>query len=133
MRESDSIVRWGGEEFLGIARGLNPAEATVLAERIRSFVAAHPYEIAPGLTITVTCSVGFAVFPIFADQPDALPWERAIELADECLYEAKRSGRNRWVGLLAKPGAAAPVSSDHLPHARALADAGLVTWVQLEP
>ena len=33
-------------------------------------------------------------------QPTALNWERTIDIADLCLYAAKKSGRNAWVGLL---------------------------------
>jgi diguanylate cyclase (GGDEF)-like protein len=125
MRETDSVVRWGGEEFVGIARSLKPAEGTVLAEGIRAEVEAHAFALSPDQILRVTCSVGVAAFPLFPGQAAALSWAQCIDLADACLYAAKHGGRNRWVGLLPRPG-----GEYHGPlalHARDFAQAGLAT------
>jgi diguanylate cyclase (GGDEF)-like protein len=99
-RETDIPIRWGGEEFLIVARFALPDVGPQYAERIRAAVAAHPFELGEGRSIERTCSIGFATYPIIDDQPDCLTWEQVVNLADECLYAAKRHGRNAWVGVM---------------------------------
>jgi diguanylate cyclase (GGDEF)-like protein len=101
-RNSDIIVRWGGDEFLLVARDLNGDRLAELAERIRDRVAQHPFEIGEGRVVRTTCSIGFACYPFFREQLDALSWEQVISVADRALYVAKASGRNAWVGF--RPG-----------------------------
>ena len=93
-------MRWGGEEFLVVARFVDRENATRLAERLRSVVQEYEFKIDQGNVLNITCSIGFSVFPLLSDQPTALNWERTIDIADLCLYAAKKSGRNAWVGLL---------------------------------
>ncbi len=131
VRETDSVVRWGGEEFLLIARDINLLEAPVMAERIRSQVEREVFETPSGQVIPLTCSIGFAAFPLFPQDPERLSWEWVIELADECMYQAKRAGRNRWAGLL--PADPAPRDLGRLPpqpHARELLEGGLARGVE---
>lgn len=104
-RESDCVVRWGGEEFLIVSRFSNRDEAPLMAERIRILIADHTFELNEGLTLQKTCSIGYACYPFLREQPLALSWEQVIDTADRALYAAKKSGRNRSVGL---------VASDHL-------------------
>jgi hypothetical protein len=92
-------VRWGGDEFLLVARDLSGDGLVELAERIRSRVASHVFEIGEGRVVRTTCSVGFACYPFFREQLDALSWEQVISVADRALYVAKASGRNAWVGF----------------------------------
>ncbi len=98
-RDTDTIVRWGGEEFLIVARNASRAEALVLAERIRSGVENHAFDIGTEVPLKRTCSVGFSFYPFLADPPEACSWEQVVDLADHCLYAAKRGGRNAWVGI----------------------------------
>ena len=100
FRATDYLVRWGGEEFLIVARGTPRRRAAELAERARQAVSAEPFELDGGLRVAQTCSVGFSAFPLCMRLPRALDWHIAIDLADAALYEAKESGRNAWVGLL---------------------------------
>ncbi len=111
-RESDYLVRWGGEEFLMVARLSSRHEAGLIAERIRSAVASQPFVLEQGLSLHKTCSVGFAAFPFFATAPGRLSWEEVVELADQGLYRAKRAGRNRWVGLAAAEGQTPPPEAE---------------------
>jgi two-component system sensor histidine kinase ChiS len=96
-RTSDTLARWGGEEFLAILRFCNRNTAQISAERIRMAIEKHVFEIG-GERVSVTCSVGFASFPVFPERPDEVSWERVVALADEALYRAKQAGRNTWAG-----------------------------------
>jgi diguanylate cyclase (GGDEF)-like protein len=99
FRESDYLIRWGGEEFLVVARATNRSEAEAVAERIRAAVANEAFELADGTTLSKSCSIGFASYPFFPDQPRILSWSQVLELADQSLYMAKNGGRNQWIGL----------------------------------
>jgi diguanylate cyclase (GGDEF)-like protein len=99
-RDSDTVVRWGGEEFLVVARNAARRESTILAERIRSQMAEHVFDLEDGTTLQRTCSVGFTFYPFVPDNPNLLPWEQVLDIADHCLFAAKRGGRDAWVGLL---------------------------------
>ncbi|MBB1449254.1 hypothetical protein H5156_19340, partial [Pseudoalteromonas sp. SG41-6] len=50
-------------------------------------------------SISKTCSIGYASFPFSLNNPESLKWERVLDIADHCLYAAKKSARNTWVGL----------------------------------
>lgn len=112
LRESDTVARWGGEEFLLVARCTDVEFAAQLAERLRSAVSSHDFEL-EGHTqpLRLTCSIGFAQYPLFRDKPEHVGWSKVVDLADLCLYAAKRSGRDIWVGLLS--GDTKP-STEHL-------------------
>ena len=100
-RKSDFLVRWGGEEFLIISRYTHRDEAPQTAERIRRTVAEHPFTLEDGRVLHKTCSIGYASYPFLPRDPQALSWERVIDTTDQALYAAKRSGRNRCIGLYA--------------------------------
>ena len=93
FRASDSVVRWGGEEFLIVVRFVDRAAAGELAEKLRAAVAAHAFVLPDGTALQRTCSIGYASWP-----DGAITWEQAIDRADAALYAAKRSGRNACVG-----------------------------------
>jgi len=99
FREADYFVRWGGEEFLIIARFINREKAPLLAERLRAVFQSYEFNIKQDQTIKNTCSIGFACYPFLKDTPDLLSWENTLDLADYCLYAAKNSNRNAWVGI----------------------------------
>ena len=99
LRESDHLVRWGGEEFLAVARDTDRQRAEELAERIRSVISSTPFELDDGSLLPVTCSIGFACLPYLPRRPQALDWQDVVRLADLALLTAKRAGRDCWVGL----------------------------------
>jgi diguanylate cyclase (GGDEF)-like protein len=99
FRASDHLVRWGGEEFLIVARETDRERASELAERVRSSVSARAFQLEGGIEVAVTCSIGFAPLPWDSQSPEALGWESVVELADLALYTAKQTGRDAWVGL----------------------------------
>lgn len=100
-RESDCVVRWGGEEFLVVSRFADRDDGPLMAERIRKKIAEHTFKLPDGSDLKKTCSIGFACFPFLREAPMALSWEQVIDIADQALYAAKKSGRNRSVGLSA--------------------------------
>ena len=91
VREHDVLFRWGGEEFLILLPHTDPAEAPILAERVREAVGGTPIvqEDVPS-PILVTLSLGTAGVDLFPTDPDAV-----IAVADAACYIAKRAGRNR--------------------------------------
>jgi diguanylate cyclase (GGDEF)-like protein len=101
-RSSDFVVRWGGDEFLIIARYTSADEAEVLAERIRVRMAEKIFPLGNGYVVRVTCSIGYVCYPLLRTHPDAIPWDDVLNLADTAMYQAKEK-RNAWVGFLGGP------------------------------
>ena len=90
LRESDSIIRSGGEEFIILMPRTDAKAATACCERIRRAVNTEVWSsVADGLS--VTASLGVAT----TEDPNDL--EAVIRIADQRLYEAKRTGRDRVV------------------------------------
>ncbi|GEM47267.1 hypothetical protein DC3_29020 [Deinococcus cellulosilyticus NBRC 106333 = KACC 11606] len=88
IRTGDVVVRYGGEEFLCILPDASLDDACTLAERLRQMVACAPV-VEDGHSQWVTVSIGVTVF----DAQEEL--QTAIERADQAMYQAKGSGRNR--------------------------------------
>lgn len=99
FRESDYLVRWGGEEFLVVARTCNRKDAPTVAERIRQVVSNSPFVLLDDVTISRTCSVGYAAFPFLPRQPHLMTWAQVVNFADQGLYIVKKSGRNACIGI----------------------------------
>ena len=90
MRGSDFAARYGGEEFILVLPGCSLILGQRVAERVRQAIARKPV-IFEGKAISVTTSLGLAEL-----RPKETP-AQAIERADQALYSAKNTGRNRWV------------------------------------
>lgn len=99
-RKGDIPVRWGGEEFLVVCRDADRQYGATLAERLRNQVNEHTFDVGGGVTLKLTCSIGFAFFPFFSSDPARLGWYEVVNLADRGLYVAKKSGRNAWMGII---------------------------------
>ncbi len=95
IRAGDSVGRWGGEEFLVLLPETNIEDALTIAERIRSTVSQHAFEIGGGLHLT--CSIGAACYAGYAQSQQEL-----VHAADQAMYGAKRLGRNQ-VRAIADP------------------------------
>lgn len=93
LRESDKLVRWGGEEFLAVLGPMTPAQADMTAERLLQAVRRDPV-IWNGHMIHCTISIGYASFPMAGSTTD-ISLDNAISLVDKALYVAKRRGRDR--------------------------------------
>ncbi len=91
MRQVDLIGRYGGEEFVVILPETTPDRALETAQRLRTRVAAHRFELEPGgRTLSITVSIGIGVIPDHGRTMDAL-----IRAADKAMYQAKQAGRDR--------------------------------------
>ncbi len=88
-RTTDSVARFGGEEFVTICEETDAEGALLLAERIRAELAATKFQ-ANGETLSVTCSVGIATFPEAGET-----WAELFKAADTALYQSKHNGRNQ--------------------------------------
>ncbi|NDY91655.1 GGDEF domain-containing protein [Ideonella livida] len=97
LRQDDTIVRWGGEEFLVWVAEVQPPRDEQLAQRLVDVLAERPV-MHDGQAIRVTASVGHAVFPLGVDALD-LAWPAALDLVDHLMYLAKHRGRHRAVGI----------------------------------
>ncbi|WP_052315020.1 diguanylate cyclase [Thiocystis violascens] len=89
VRDTDIPVRFGGEEFILFLVGTTPTDAGRSAERIRSAIETHAFEVNQDAPIPLTVSLGLA----FRDPFE--PLDSLILRADEALYRAKLAGRNR--------------------------------------
>ena len=98
FRETDSLVRWGGEEVLVLARETDRREAAELAARVCAAVRDQPFEIGPGETVHVTVSIGFCAFPLDPRHPRLWDWRACLALADSALYATKDQGTRRLCG-----------------------------------
>lgn len=97
LRETDMIVRWGGEEFLAFLPSVPRGSLENVARRLLTGIPASRIDY-QGTTLSVQVSIGFAPFPLVAGT-SAVSWERAVNLVDMALYLAKGHGRNRAYGI----------------------------------
>jgi diguanylate cyclase (GGDEF)-like protein len=97
LRETDMIVRWGGEEFLAFLPAVPRASLDEVARRLLTGIPARTIDY-QGTTLAVQVSIGFAPFPL-APGAGAVSWERAVNIVDMALYLAKGHGRNRGYGV----------------------------------
>jgi diguanylate cyclase (GGDEF)-like protein len=88
VRSADILGRYGGEEFVVFMDGADATVALKLAERIRAIVEKMDC-VFEGTEIRITCSVGVMT------SAGSLTLEQLVEKADEALYEAKQTGRNK--------------------------------------
>jgi diguanylate cyclase (GGDEF)-like protein len=97
LRETDMIVRWGGEEFLVFVPATSADKLDEIAARIMATIGREPIDY-KGDSIRVTASIGYAPMPLPPENIQ-LPWERAVGLVDMALYMAKLHGRNCAYGI----------------------------------
>jgi diguanylate cyclase (GGDEF)-like protein len=88
LRDQDTLVRWGGEEFLAILPGLNAIDAEAVVKRMGR----NGFGVRPDGT-PVTASIGIA--ERISDK--TLGWAELVDLADKRMYAGKMAGRNRYM------------------------------------
>lgn len=96
IRSLDTLARWGGEEFIILCPETDIESAKILAEKLRKSVESYNIRVDGRTTCTIvgnkTCSFGLSEYTEKDDYTKYI-----IKRADDALYEAKSSGRNRVV------------------------------------
>ena len=91
-REIDAVGRYGGEEFIVLLPGTPLDAATTFSERVRKQVEDHTF-VFDGGSVRRTASFGVAAWP----HPRVTTSDRLVRAADDALYVAKETGRNRVI------------------------------------
>jgi diguanylate cyclase (GGDEF)-like protein len=119
VRGSDTVGRYGGEEFMLILPETTPEEAVALAESLRALVMQAPLEIAGQQSVKATISIG-----ISGGRGSQLQIDTLVDRADAAMYAAKALGRNRTYLFRELDEEAtvrrAPISSEHRAQAHAI-------------
>ena len=89
VREVDTVIRYGGDEYTVILIETGLHDAATVAERIRSNLSNQVFLAEEGLNIRITASIGFACFP-----EDTKSKVELLEFADQAMYSGKASGKN---------------------------------------
>jgi len=91
VRDVDSVIRYGGDEFVVVLLGANSQQAAAAAERVRSRVDRSQFKAENSKAVVrVTTSIGVACCPDHGRDKSSI-----IQVADETMYRAKNSGKNR--------------------------------------
>jgi diguanylate cyclase (GGDEF)-like protein len=128
VRSGDTVLRWGGEEFLIMTSGRDPDQADQLAQRLLEVLASSPVAFGEH-HVDISASIGHAEFPL---QPYLLdvPWHLAVDLVDAAMYIAKTQGRNRAVGVKSLSAADLQSLQQLVPEMEAAWREGRVTLAQ---
>jgi len=117
VRDTDCVVRYGGDEFVLILTETGIDEAIQVAERIRTKIEAHRFTGGRRLRFSLTASFGIAVFPDHALSPQQL-----IAFADNAMYQAKAANKN----------CTRVTANDEIGHKDAVAEPALVELPQFQ-
>ena len=98
VRDTDMVLRWGGEEFLIYSPHSSPVQITSLVDRVLRAIGEKPVLVGE-LHIPVTLTAGFISLPVSGVPETVCSWEKTLQIADMALYLGKAHGRNRAYGL----------------------------------
>jgi diguanylate cyclase (GGDEF)-like protein len=98
VRDTDMVMRWGGEEFLIYSAKANAEHLKNLAQRVLKVIGETPIAVADK-EMTITVTGGFLSLPFSGLSEVDCNWEKAMQIADMALYLGKVNGRNRAYGL----------------------------------
>jgi len=91
VRESDTVVRFGGDEFVLLLTGLHHQdEAAYVADKVLKLIQ-QPIKLSE-VTATIGCSIGIAMYPDDGDSDNEL-----LKVADSLMYKVKAAGKNHYV------------------------------------
>jgi diguanylate cyclase (GGDEF)-like protein len=85
IRKTDTLARWGGEEFAILCSATEPEQSKVFSEKLRVLIAEHKFSSIP----KITCSIGVSC------STHNEPLNSLFARADKALYQSKRNGRNQ--------------------------------------
>jgi diguanylate cyclase (GGDEF)-like protein len=89
IRESDTLGRWGGDEFLLLLAGIpGPGHAISVVDKVLA-VLRRPFTLGRA-PCKISASVGIGIFPVHGLDP-----ETVVKKADEAMYRAKEKGKNQ--------------------------------------
>lgn len=89
LRNTDTVARFGGDEFVVLLPDADEAATAEVAERVRRSVANSAVDI-DGRSLSITVSIGYSVYP-----DTALTARELLNCADRALYDSKQGGRDR--------------------------------------
>jgi diguanylate cyclase (GGDEF)-like protein len=89
VREIDTVIRYGGDEYTILLAETGLETAAGVAERIRRSIERHRFLASDGMNIRITASLGYSCYP-----EDTKSKVELIEFADQAMYRGKASGRN---------------------------------------
>ena len=98
VRDTDMVLRWGGEEFLIFSPKSNPAQITSLVDRVLRAIGEEPVQVGD-ISVPVTVTAGYISLPFSGVPENICNWEKTLQMADMALYLGKAHGRNRAYGL----------------------------------
>jgi two-component system, cell cycle response regulator len=99
IRETDMLIRWGGEEFMLVARLEKNMDQHHIAERIRTVISQQQFKVSTHMSLPVTCTIGVVVYPHGSGEVVNINWHSLVQLADAALYLGKKKQRNCWVSV----------------------------------
>lgn len=98
VRDTDMVMRWGGEEFLVFSPNANATHLKNLAQRVLNVIGEKPIAVGDKM-MAITVTGGFLSLPFSGLSETDCNWEKAMQIADMALYLGKVNGRNRAYGL----------------------------------
>ncbi len=93
-RGSDYVVRFAGEEFVLVLRDIQTGLVAEFSQRLNELVCRTVFNLPDGHRTRLTCSVGYAVYPLELLGGQLISWEISLQLAEMALHHVKRAGKN---------------------------------------
>lgn len=96
--DNDYVIRWGGEEFLIILMDTTKEGVHSFCKKILTQRNSTPINVLSH-TLNVTFSLGYISSPFVEKRPNWFTWDDSFKLIDNCLYLAKKQGRNKAISI----------------------------------
>jgi diguanylate cyclase (GGDEF)-like protein len=100
LRRDDIVIRFGGEEFIVVLKKVDESSACEIVTKLHECIQSSPFTVGEGKTISLTCSIGFLVYPLQDHNDPHFSFEKMISIVDGAMYHAKTHGRNICVQAL---------------------------------
>lgn len=114
FRTTDTIIRWGSDEFLIVGQVPDIREINRIAQRLQQKIKNTHFEPEPDLHVRVSCSIGFSFYPFDINDADRFNWQQVQMIADQAVAVSKQAGRDCWTGLVAGENPLPPESLTEL-------------------